>query len=450
MAVFFTTLILALLPLPDDSPGGKKLPPGVIAEAGTIRITETAFEDYLFGLYREDQVGRDLVKQQVRETAIRQESARRGIRVSNDTVEARSSELDRRLKAASNGKKGLLDYLKEQNVDEKDFFTALKLSIAHEKMARKDFGMKEGEPVPVEKLNLWLKELLSRKKIITHGVGPEAVASVDGEPIPRAEFIRRLISELGRKKAGGILKEMIGIRVIGKKAAELGIALTDDDIRSEIAEREQKLRSKKGFEKISYADFVKASSGRSLEELEKNAKFRAEVLMKKIAGALLKDDDLAAFFEKNRESFELRFGKAARVADIFLKAARFPNRNVTRSFEDAAEELKAIRKRIEKGEATFKNMARIYSENKSAGKGGDLGFLTPETEGYAEIAAASLKAGVGSLLGPFKTPDGCHLVKILEKRGTVTFDAVRDEVAREARQALYRKFIEEAGIRTKF
>jgi len=446
LEAMMTPIAIALVFLLPSQADGGDLPPGVVAAAGKIRVTESEYFDYVVSLLGKRDTGRELIQQMVRETAIKQEMSRRNLRVSARALEARSTELDKAMRQHSGGEKGLMEYIEEQGVGREEFFEALRLSIAHETMARSDFDMDANEAIDPAKLNLWLKELLSRKKVEAEDPDEGAAAVIDGETIENRAFGKRLAAHIGREKASNILTELIGIRLILARADELGLAVTGEDVDSELREREAKLQARPGFETITYANFLEATSGQNLEDLTKSDKFRAEILMKKLAQTLLTERDLARFFEKNRESFERRFGEAARVASIFLKAARFPNKTVNRSFDDAVRELEAIRRRIEQGEAVFENMARIYSEHESGKQGGDLGFLGRNVEGFGEIVAECLAADEGALLGPFKTTGGCHLVRALAKRGPVVFAAVRDEVARDARQDLYRSMLDEAKI----
>jgi len=446
LTTLFSPLSYQELPAADQG-----LPPGIIATAGELQIGESEFHTYLVRLHRGQETGKALLEQIVRETAIRQEASRRGVSVSTRILDERIGELDRALKAQTNGKKGLVTYLQDEGIDQQTFFEALRLSILHEKMARADFKLSSQEAVPAAKQNLWLKELLSKKKVVITGLEGSDVAIVDGERIGAEDFGRRLVAHLGRDEACGILREMIGIRLIEARGRELGLELTESDVEQEVTQREVMLQTKAGFEGISYADFLKASTGKDLAELQRSRKFRAEVLMKKIAKSQHTYEELVRFFESNRAFFEERYGEAARVATIFLKAVRFPNQHVSRTFEDAKEELEAIARRVAQGEAVFENMARIYSEHEAASRGGDLGFLTAASasaaKGLKEIARAAIQAEPGAILGPFETNEGCHLIQVLEKRGSIAFDAIRDEVEREARQQLYRTMLAEANIR---
>jgi len=428
-----------------------ELPPGLVARTDEISITEKEFHDHLIALYAERETGESLLEQLIHETALKQEMARRKVHVPNSMVEARCAELDSALKSHSGGQKGLLEYISEQNVDEEEFLRALRLSIAHDIMARDDFGLERDAPIPPEKLNLWLKELLSRKKVVVHDRGGALMATVDGTEITVHEFGQRLITHLGTERVTGILNELIGIRLIPVWAGPLGLALTDDDVEEELRIREEILHGKKGFEEVSYSDWLRASAGQTIDDLKKSERFRAEVLMKKIARTLLTEDDLERHFEKNRNKYELRHGRAARLATIYLEAALFPNDKVSRSFEDAADELKELRKRIERGEATFEGLAHIWSEYKAGDKVKlELGTLTLGVSGFREIVDAALKAEIGTILGPFRTPEGCHLVKVLGQRGPVEFDRVSTIVVDDARQSLYTDMLKRANIKKKY
>ena len=80
------------------------------------------------------------------------------------------------------------------------------------------------------------------------------------------------------------------------------------------------------------------------------------------------------------------------------------------------EKLLGIRERIMNGEK-FSTLARIYSEDPgSARKGGELGLASKSIFWPAfSDAAMSLKPGVISQI--VETPDGFHIIEVLEKKG---------------------------------
>ncbi|WP_322996644.1 peptidylprolyl isomerase [Castellaniella sp.] len=82
--------------------------------------------------------------------------------------------------------------------------------------------------------------------------------------------------------------------------------------------------------------------------------------------------------------------------------------------DKARNTLDGLRQRIEHGES-FAELAKRYSQDASAPKGGDLGWLSPgETVPAFEQAMNDLQDGQVSL--PVKSPFGWHLIQVQERR----------------------------------
>ena len=79
------------------------------------------------------------------------------------------------------------------------------------------------------------------------------------------------------------------------------------------------------------------------------------------------------------------------------------------------ERLLAIRERIINGEK-FSTLARIYSEDGSSRRGGELGMASKSIywQSFSD-AAMSLRPGMISQI--VETPDGFHLIQVIEKKG---------------------------------
>jgi len=82
---------------------------------------------------------------------------------------------------------------------------------------------------------------------------------------------------------------------------------------------------------------------------------------------------------------------------------------------DARRRLTDLRERIVTGGADFAELARLHSQDASASKGGDLGWVLPgDTVPEFERAFVALKPGEVSQ--PIRTPFGYHLIQLLERR----------------------------------
>lgn len=106
---------------------------------------------------------------------------------------------------------------------------------------------------------------------------------------------------------------------------------------------------------------------------------------------------------------------------------------------EAKRKLENLRERIANG-VDFAELARLNSDDGSAGAGGDLGWVYPgDTVPEFERAMNELK--VGQLSEPIKTPFGVHLIQVLERR---TADMSSERKRLEARRVLRDKKSDEA------
>ena len=98
---------------------------------------------------------------------------------------------------------------------------------------------------------------------------------------------------------------------------------------------------------------------------------------------------------------------------------------------EAKQRLTNLKERIENG-ASFTELARLQSEDASASRGGDLGWLSPgDTVPEFERAMNGLEPGqVGE---PVQTPFGWHLIQVVERRS--------EDMSKERQRVLARQSI---------
>jgi len=105
---------------------------------------------------------------------------------------------------------------------------------------------------------------------------------------------------------------------------------------------------------------------------------------------------------------------------------------------EAKNRLSDLKDRIEHG-TDFGELARLHSDDPSAARGGDLGWITPgDVVPEFEHAMNALKPGQVS--DPFKSPFGWHIVQVLERREQ---DMSKDRQKLAARQAIRQRKSEE-------
>ncbi len=113
--------------------------------------------------------------------------------------------------------------------------------------------------------------------------------------------------------------------------------------------------------------------------------------------------------------------------------------NELTSESDARNRLLQLKERIDNG-VKFDELARLHSDDASAAKGGDLGWINPgDTVPDFEKAMDALKPGEVS--APIQSPFGWHLIQVLERRNQ---DVTQERQKLLARQAIRERKSEEA------
>lgn len=116
-----------------------------------------------------------------------------------------------------------------------------------------------------------------------------------------------------------------------------------------------------------------------------------------------------------------------RARHILIKVSELVSEN------DARQKLDALRERLAHG-GDFAELARLYSQDGSAAKGGDLGWLYPaDTVPEFEKAMDALK--IGQISEPIRSPFGWHLIEVQERRVQDMSDERRRMAAKGALRA---------------
>ncbi|MEC5162424.1 peptidyl-prolyl cis-trans isomerase SurA [Janthinobacterium sp. CG_S6] len=112
----------------------------------------------------------------------------------------------------------------------------------------------------------------------------------------------------------------------------------------------------------------------------------------------------------------------------------------TVSAYDAKRKLAELKERLDNKAAKFEELARLFSTDGAAAKGGDLGWLYPgDTMPEFEAAMAALKPG--EISAPVETSFGFHLIEVLERKSD---DVSKEKQRNLARNALRERKLEEA------
>lgn len=132
---------------------------------------------------------------------------------------------------------------------------------------------------------------------------------------------------------------------------------------------------------------------------------------------------LKSFYEDHKQEFVEPPKVQLRQIVLFT-----PKGLSQKELEKKATLILEIKKRVQQGE-DFAELAKLYSEDPAAQKGGDIGAFGPG-ELMPELEREIQGKSEGELIGPFRSDLGFHLVK-LEKRlpsQVLPFEEVKNEV----------------------
>ena len=304
-----------------------------------------------------------------------------------------------------------------------------------------------------------------------------------------------------------VVQQLVGLRASALYAEQLGFRVTDEEMARTLRQLIPQLWPGGTFAgKEAYSQFV-AQQNMTIPEFE--ASLRSQILLTRLEtlsleGTIvtpqeveeefrrrneavkvqtlavspanvrhlvkLSDDELAAYFEKNKAAYRIPekrsflifaldedgVGATVQVSedqlrqmyDQQLERFRVPERAHVRhilikTVDRPASEVPSLQKKAEellaklKGGADFAELAKKNSEDPgSAEKGGDLGWIT-RGQTVPEFEKAAFSLNLKELSGLIKTEYGFHIIQVLEREQARVrpFSEVRSELASEAKRA---------------
>jgi peptidyl-prolyl cis-trans isomerase C/foldase protein PrsA len=234
-------------------------------------------------------------------------------------------------------------------------------------------------------------------------LGPEVIASVNGELVSTAEFER----ELGRSVEGdesapeqiepikrALLQTLIDKMLLLQEAREVVVSATEAEVDREV------LRASADYPA---GGFDAELARRQLTMAEFKQKEAARLTIEKLFSAHVyprvgyTEEEIRRYFEEHAQEFQEP--EQVRAAQIVVKGI---------------DEARRIQQQLRAGKK-FADLARRYSLSADAKVGGDLGFF-PRGVMPPQFDEVAFSFGVGQISDVVETEYGFHLFKILEKR----------------------------------
>ena len=285
---------------------------------------------------------------------------------------------------------------------------------------------------------------------------PDTIAKVGGESISKSDLeaaIRSVEQQNGGRSLPperrdeifrGVLDNLVSIRVLRQEVADRHMTASDADIAAHINELRKQFPSEAAFKQAMAMQHV------SQEKLRDDA--RMDLLVNRLlenevnSKLSVKPGDISAFYEKNPDKFKQ--SESVHASHILIIVPPGADAGTKAAAKGRAEEaLKAAR-----GGKDFAALARQYSQDGSAQRGGDLGFVVRgQTAPAFENAAFALQ--IGQISDVVETPFGFHIIKVTERRPgrAVPFPEaaaqIQQYLEQQQRQALSKAFVD--GLKAK-
>lgn len=236
------------------------------------------------------------------------------------------------------------------------------------------------------------------------GCGSNPVAVVDGVRITEDEFNQRLVKSFGQD----MLRDMIDRELFRQAAEERGIVVTDEELQEEMERALAQFPSEEMFNQW-LAD-------RDLSQQEWEDHVKMAMLTRKLAlhDVDPSEEQLRAFYEENRD----RFREPAMVSYSEI---------VTPSEEDA----RAALAELERGEASFADLARQYSMSPSREMGGERREMPIDAIPVPEIREVARVLPVNEVSDPISVEGQWYIITVRDRQDEreIEWEADREQIA---------------------
>lgn len=206
-----------------------------------------------------------------------------------------------------------------------------------------------------------------------------------------------------KKKA---LDRLIEMEILSQEAPFL---VDTEGIEKEVLREMNKL--KKGLERYDHALRERIKKGLLIK------RYVDEIVMKSIK---VDEEEVKKFYEKNKDNGSFNIEESVRVSHILISAGNGISR------EEARKKAEDIRETLLRG-GDFGDIARRYSDCKSAASGGDLGYIKKGfmPKGFEEVAFSIEPGKISHIV---ETLFGFHIIRVIERipAGIAPLESVRE------------------------
>ncbi|RPJ06519.1 MAG: hypothetical protein EHM36_06855, partial [Deltaproteobacteria bacterium] len=255
---------------------------------------------------------------------------------------------------------------------------------------------------------------------------PDVVAKVNGKKITGKEYQKAYAELLGpmmgqskgalppdhkEKFKSAVVERLIIAELLIQKAEQSKVPVKSSDVDAELENIKKRMGSPENYKK--------ALETNGIKENELKGKIRQSLLIKALidrdiaSKVTVTSQEAKTYYDSHPDEFKVPERVRARHIIVLV-----PDKSAAKAKEEAMAKIKEAQKQINKGE-DFAEVAKKFSQDGAAQKGGDLGYFTQgQMVPEFEKVAFSLKPGkVSSIV---ETKFGYHLIKVEDHQKPTT------------------------------
>lgn len=264
---------------------------------------------------------------------------------------------------------------------------------------------------------------------------------IDDEPAVRWGEVERLVaSQVSTEKLTPPLlqsmrsqaqRSLLGRRLILLGLKRQNLAPTDRDVEVYTAE----LRERLEVQGIGWETHL-TDLGVTEEEFAESVRF--SIGWRQVLEQRLTDENLQRYFDDHRRDYD---GTELEVSQI----VKLTKPDMTKEQrEELIQQLTDLRAKIESGEISFADAAKVFSEGATADEGGSLGRIARHNAMPEVFSQAAFELEAGGLSPVIESSVGVHLIRCdAVHAGSLVLEDVKDKVRQAATVYLFEWYVEQ-------
>jgi hypothetical protein len=429
--------------------------PVVIATFDGGQIEADRFDRHLGADARHQQSGAEALVHVLRLQIVSIEAANLGLVASDEKVDEIIALATKQIEAAG---MSLEKLLVSRELEMQEFRELIGDSILHEQLVRHDLSLSIFAEVSQQQLEEWsdnkLNELLELSKQAPPGM------ALDAPPfrVSEQELGRVMRRTMSKEELQDRLEQMVLTVALPKWAADNKAVLSDDILNDEIEWRRKRVNENPAYGGASYEGLLEAK-GMTVESVRKSDELRVAGYLRLLSEQVMPDSFFDNLSEELTQRYDNEHGETRNVGWILLRATDEKESPLDLDFDEAKEELLALRDRIKTTE-DFSDLAQDYSEDdRTRRRGGMLGWIHHYEKGVTTaLAKAAFSIEGTGVYGPIKIVDenpfqplsGMALILVKDILPRPSEEEFQDAIRRGTHRDLRQSFLQGITLKSVF